>query len=264
LQSMAMLQSTTSDFFSNPLVGIIGTIASIVGLLLAIYFYLKGKRVRKLAYQVNPANAVVVRAGQASKLKVTFNDRIIKSDVTAFQIALWNQGNQSIKPNNILKPIIINVEDAPILEASIRKMSRDIIDIELAEHEYEQGRIGISWKILEHNDGGVIQVIYEGDTDVQITVDGVIEGQQDIIEVDKGRPGSQVAVDKVARAIGLFSIVIGALMIVPFAILVIAKLNNGTFSWRNDWIGVFSPILTVCIGLLLRRMTKSAGPPFGY
>jgi hypothetical protein len=259
-----MLQSTPSNFFSNPLVGIIGTIASIIGLLLAIYFYLKGKQVRKLVYHVNPAKAVVVRAGQASKLKVSFNERAIKSDVTASQIALWNQGNQSIKPNDILKPIIINVTNSPILEASIRKMSRDIIDIELAEQEYEQGLIGVSWKILEHNDGGVIQVIYEGGTDAQITVDGVIEGQQDVVHIDKGRYSFESKFDKFSRAMGLFFIVIGALLVIPCAILVIIKLNSGRFTWRNDWIGAVGPILTVCIALLLRRMSKPAGPPFGY
>jgi hypothetical protein len=117
---MAFYQSTPNDFFSNPLVGILGTIASIVGVLLAIYFYSRGKQDRKLTYHINPAKAVVVRAGQASRLTVTFNEKIIKSDVTAAQIALWNQGNQSIKLNDVLKPIVIYTENkTPVLEARV-------------------------------------------------------------------------------------------------------------------------------------------------
>jgi hypothetical protein len=43
-----------TTFFSNPWIGLIGSIASIVDLLLAIFFSVQGKQERQLIFFVNP------------------------------------------------------------------------------------------------------------------------------------------------------------------------------------------------------------------
>jgi len=42
------------------------------------------------------------------------------------------------------------------------------------------GTVGVSWKILEHDDGAVIQFILAGPSSVDIVPHGVVEGQQNI------------------------------------------------------------------------------------
>jgi hypothetical protein len=54
--------SMLRQFFSNPIVGVAGSIASIIGLVLAIYFYFQATHYRNLVYFVHPAKAVVVRS----------------------------------------------------------------------------------------------------------------------------------------------------------------------------------------------------------
>ena len=168
-------------FFSNPIVGIIGWLATIIGLVLTIYFYVEGKENRDLTYYVNPVKAVLVRSGQASRLSASFDDKTVETDITAAQIALWNQGKLAIKKDNILKSVVIYTDkQIPILEATIRKSSRDVNGISLGTENIRQGSITISWNILERNDGCVIQLIYAGDTNTQLLIDGVIEGQDKI------------------------------------------------------------------------------------
>ena len=93
-------------FFSNPAVGIAGSIASIIGLVLAIYFFDKSSRYRELIYLVHPANAVVVKSGQLSRLSVTLDEKTLNTDVTAAQVAFWNAGNEAIRKDNVLQPFI--------------------------------------------------------------------------------------------------------------------------------------------------------------
>src|SRR5207253_3036964 len=94
-------RSRMLTFFANPAVGIAGSLASVIGVLLAVYFFVASSRSRELVYYVNPAKAVVVKTGETSRLRILVSDTELKSDVTAAQIAIWNQGNESIRPANI-------------------------------------------------------------------------------------------------------------------------------------------------------------------
>lgn len=178
---LTVFEALQTGLFSNPIFGLIGSLASVVGVILALYFYLKGRRVRQLVYQITATRTVVVRAGQASRLKALFDDREIKTDITAAQIALWNQGKRSIRSRNILEPIVIcTAEGTSILEATVRRTSRDLVGFTIGENMLNEGRVLVDWKILEHHDGGLIQLIYAGGVDVKINVEGVIEGQRSI------------------------------------------------------------------------------------
>jgi len=170
---MSRVLIAIKEFLSNPWIGGIGTVVGIVSL----FLYFSGKQSRHLEFNLNPAKAIVVKAGQASKLAVSYGGSPINSDITAAQIALWNQGNLSIKPDNILQPIAIVVDGAQILEATIRKNSRSVTALKLDSSEVQKGRLGVSWQILEHGDGALIQVIYTGTPEANVRVEGVIEGQ---------------------------------------------------------------------------------------
>jgi len=168
-------------FFSNPLVGMLGSIASIVGVGLAVLFYVESKEVRHLIYYAHPAKATLVHSGLASGLEVTFNKKPITTDVTAVQVAIWNDGELPIKKDNVLESVTLSTKPpVPILEASIRTISRRLIKLQLDQAQREEGRVRILWQILEHNDGGVIQLIHEGGSDIDIVAEGSIEGQSEI------------------------------------------------------------------------------------
>jgi hypothetical protein len=254
---------TSASLLSGEALGVVGIAASLVGLLLAVYFYLKSRSVRNLVYHVHPAKTIVVRSGQASRMNVTFNDKIIASDVTAAQLALWNRGSLSIRPENILKPIVIYTQnDTPVLEASIRKTSRDIVGLKLDETDYEHGRVTVSWRILEQNDGGVIQLIYEGGADIDIKIGGVIEGQHDLEQTERGSWSDfSRKLNKTTRIMGWLTAAFGALLIVPIAATFLGRYPQ--LRWQ-DSLFALAPVALILFGLLMRRGARKPGPPFGY
>jgi hypothetical protein len=162
-------------------VGVIGAIASLISIPLAIYFYGAARQQPELTYYLHPVKATIVRTGEASRLTTSFDGKPIPTDITAAQIAIWNEGSKAIRKEQILKPIVIYTQNgAPILEATLRRSSREVINLSLVTDGFQQGRVGVQWNILEHNDGGIIQLIYAGDPTVQIAADGIVEGQQSI------------------------------------------------------------------------------------
>lgn len=168
-------------FFSNPLVGGLGTIITTLSLVAAIYFYLEQRQSRGLTYYVHPVKAAVVKAVQVSKLTALYDQKPVKTDITVAQVAVWNQGKLPVKDADILKTIVLFTADkSRILEATIRKVSRDVTKLRLQTDEAQNGQVAITWKIMEQNDGGIIQLIYAGNPDVDLRLDGVIEGQKEI------------------------------------------------------------------------------------
>jgi len=177
------IQGSITRFFSNPLVGMIGTAASVLGVGLAFLFYFSDPNTPDLTALVHPIRTTLVKSGQASNLSVKFQDKVVDSDITIAQIAVWNRGRLSIRPQSVLKPIEIVIPGSHILEATIRKQSRDVANLRLNTSNLDQGRVLLAWDILERGDGGSIQLIYAGDNTAQINVEGVIEGQPSISRV---------------------------------------------------------------------------------
>ena len=88
----SLLRGKIASFFGKPLVGILGSVASIVGLFLAVFFYLESRETPELTYCLHPVRTSVVRAGEASELSISHRDKEITGNVSAAQLAIWNTG----------------------------------------------------------------------------------------------------------------------------------------------------------------------------
>lgn len=183
---MLNVKFSLKRFFSNPWVGGVGTIASVAGLLLAIYFYLEAKESRRLAIFVDPAKAAIVKAGQTSKLATSYNGEQVQGDVTAAQVTIWNSGKLSIRSENVLDGVSLRIDKARVLEVTIRKVTRNVTGVVARVNPQQAERIDISWNILESGDGAVIQIIYAGDATAEITPQGIIEGQRSVTTLTRG------------------------------------------------------------------------------
>jgi hypothetical protein len=163
-------------------INLINWTVGILGFGFAIYSYVNCLPFRRLTFYADPASALLVKAGQSSKLAVTYDNQPIKTDVVAAQVVLWNAGTLPIKPEHVRQPITIQtVPPKPILELSFRIITPErekIINPLLDKSEAAQGRARISWDLLEQDDGFQIQIIFAGPPDTQLVPAGVLEGQK--------------------------------------------------------------------------------------
>jgi hypothetical protein len=170
--------SATIRFFSNPWVGFTGTFASILGVFLAIIFYSGSVRHRHLVCMAHPMRTAIVRAGESPKVAVRFQGKDVPGSVTSVQIAFWNNGDEPIREVNVLRPLVIRVgEKVPILEAIVRKMSREVAHVRLDEKLAAQGELSLTWDILEKGDGAVVQIVFMGTVETPLSAEAIVEGQ---------------------------------------------------------------------------------------
>lgn len=159
-------------------------IASVGGVVLTVYLYSKSTSSPSLTFHLDPVRAPVVTAKQSSQLTVLYAGNEIRGDITAVQVALWNAGKAPIRAEDVLTPIVIRTDNSiPILEASVQKTSRDLVNLTVNQSNISAGSVRIAWKILEQNDGGIIQIIYAGPPETRISVEGAVVGQPNVHEL---------------------------------------------------------------------------------
>ena len=254
--------SAVYRFFSKPIVGIVGSIASIVGLALAIYFYLDSNYYREVVYLVNPAKAVVVKAGQLSRLSVILDGKILSTDVTAAQVAFWNEGKASIRSEHILQPFkLVTSHQVRIIEASVRKKSREPVLINLDTNRIDQGELGISWNILEKGDGAILQIIFAGPPTTPISIKGVVEGQSHPKNLGSSflRSSDEKPVDR--KQFG--TIMLFAMLSMPITLFVLVTWLYIT-GRRMSLTQFLAPIAMIVVSFLMWFLLRQPEPPFGF
>jgi hypothetical protein len=247
----------------NLLLGLFGTIASI----LSVVFYLQSIETRELTFLIHPVKTTVVKAGRASRLKVSLGEREITNDISAVQIAFWNAGKRPIRRNEILEPIIIGLgTNHAVLEVALRKVTRQLTHVALDQGRLANGEVGISWDILEKLDGGVVQIVYAGDTSVPIQINGVVEGQSQIplrvLDARITTPEEQYS----SRSSGnKISICLVAVLMLNFsAMIYLQRTEHTAFPRFSKAFGFLALLLLATAFLVLFRNVRQHILPFEF
>jgi len=250
----------------NPLIVFISLVVTVLALILMVIFYFVSQETRELVYSVNPIKTQVVTMGKATGLEIIHNGiNLGDTNITAVQVAIWNSGDLSIKPENILKKVVIQtVPQVRILEASIVNNSRDIeitgFMLEDTPDTLANGEVPTAWRILEKNDGASIQLIYLGSPDVEVFLDGAIEGFGEVKDTQQSIFMSSI-----------FILVTIVTFVLTCAAAFYSGMNFGVVGFRVVFRTrlILLPIsLIFCIVLLVVwvyfNSIRSFGPPFGF
>ena len=267
-------QPSISSLLSNPRVAtalsILGLVSTLTFGIFAIFTYVQTSHKRVLTFSINPARTVVVNTKQSSRLSVAFDGEPVRTDLTAVQVAFWNDGNESIRKSNNLKPLVIATENGvPILEATVLKVSRDVSQITLDLSSIRDGRITVNWDILEQNDGAVIQIIYAGSPTVVISAQAVVETQGEV----NSSTDQTTAITNSYRNVGRTYLVIAGTMVTALAITFLLRRALSLDGLRdmpiryiviNLAMPLFLVIFSLLMGLYYILVWTPASPPFGF
>ena len=254
------------SFFGRPEMVAVAWLIGVFGAIWGVYTYYATQEKPGLTYFEHPSKAAVVRTGQTSRLAVLFDGKEVTGNVTASQVAIWNAGRKPIRSDSVLKPLVISTADGSrILEARLQKVSREVAGFKMDISHLAQGKVALSWSILEEGDGAVVQIVYAAGDDVQITADAVLVGQPEILKETFTR-SARSAGEQYSRgpqslrwAIGL-----GALfLLLGSAGIVFVKKRAGRLHWLDLVFLLGMPMLSF-IMVLYTFFRPLPGPPFGF
>ena len=169
-------------FLKRNWLGILGLLVGVAGISLSIMFYTRTLAERDPAFVVGLDRTEIIRADRVSgaPLKVVKGDGTeISGDISSVKMYFWNRGKLPIKPEHVLQPIYITLQDerADILDFQVVGYSRDVVDPQVTRSASTPRRsLAVSFRIMEQNDGLCLQVIYSGDPTANFGMTGRIEG----------------------------------------------------------------------------------------
>jgi len=160
--------------------GLISWTITIVSCVSGFYFFYESKKDREPTFVVDPIRPTLVDKELFKNKPLRIVDSTgheVRENVCVLTFYFFNQGNESIKKENILQPLKLRLpKGCKMLDYKLLKVSRSVTQITLGNYDPIEESISFDFKILEHEDGFTGQIIYTGDVNANLNIDGVIEG----------------------------------------------------------------------------------------
>jgi hypothetical protein len=151
---------------------------ALIAILLAIYFYLAPRETRPIvSFLVDPVRATILKAtSEMTDLSVTYKGQPIKGgDLIALRLYIWNDGRKTVRHEDIFDPYRCTLNgSARILESRLLRRTRDLT--ELSASQLSTNSVGFDFRVLEHGDGGTVQLLYVGNHDTHLQCSGAADG----------------------------------------------------------------------------------------
>lgn len=162
---------------SNPWLILISFIVTIISMILAILFYLKSRKTRKVEARIRSINLFKNNSEKIDKLSVFYDEKVV-SNLTLTKIAFWNDGNDTINGSDIAStdPIKIVVQgEFIILESKIIYVKNESNLIRFAD-PINNSEVTLEFEYLDALEGVVIQILHTGNRSSDIRILGTIKG----------------------------------------------------------------------------------------
>lgn len=150
---------------------------AIIGVIMAIFFYYRSKKVKSPCYAIESINVVKDLESKIDSLEVLYDGKPVKN-LTVTRIAFWNAGKDTINSEDIptAKPLIVSIEGGgKILDAKILKTINPINLLSISTSD-DQLSSNIKFEYLDKGDGAIFQFIHTDINDKNMVVDGLIKG----------------------------------------------------------------------------------------
>jgi hypothetical protein len=158
---------------------IISSVISIaITIVFGYYFLYIGTIQREPTFYVDPIRTTVIdqhNVEGAPLLLLKSNGDTISSDVVSVYFYFFNQGKETIKRENVYAPLKIKVDKATVLDYKILKSSRAVSGASLTLDTISN-KLNIDFNALEKGDGIAGQIIFEGDKNATLVLEGGIDG----------------------------------------------------------------------------------------
>lgn len=191
-----IMMETIESIGSNPWLGFLSFVVTIISVLLAIYFFKKGTKKRIPCYSIESHNLVKDFTNKIDGLVISYSNKSIKN-FTISKIAFWNAGNETINGTDVVNsdPISIRAKNNNlILNAKIIALNNESNCFSLAK-DPNQTFVNIDFDYIDGKNGVVIELFHTGTSDDDLEFSGKIKGAEkvksvssngDIISVTKG------------------------------------------------------------------------------
>ncbi len=173
------MQEILKAVSDNPLVPIGGILLGVIGIILAVVFFIGSRRVSRVRYDSIGRSLVEGLAGALEGIEVRYKG-VPQERITVTRFVFWNAGTETIRvgdftddPLRIVCSKDIAVLDHRIVESNEPTNKIQIRDVRKTEDE---ASISLTFDYLDSRDGAVVQIVHDGPKRTRFCLRGTLKG----------------------------------------------------------------------------------------
>jgi hypothetical protein len=163
----------------NPLVPLGGILLGVLGIILAVVFFIRSRRVSKVRYDCSGRSLVEGLSGALEGIEVRYKGSP-QERITVSRLVFWNAGTETIRVGDFTDdPLrIVCTKDVAILDHRIVEPNdaTNKIWVGSVQHAEDETFITIRFDYLDANDGAIVQIVHNGSERVRFRLAGSLKG----------------------------------------------------------------------------------------
>lgn len=181
---MQEILKTVSD---NPLVPIGGILLGVIGIILAVVFFVRSRRVSMVLYDSYGRSLVEGLAGALEGIEVRYKGSP-QERITVSHFVFWNAGTETIDSGDFTDdPLrIVCSKDIALLDHRTIEFNKATNKIQIGEalKTEDEASIILTFDYLDSKDGAIVQIVHDGSEGTQFRLMGTLKGNCSIIRND--------------------------------------------------------------------------------
>lgn len=146
----------------SPIAWLILAALTILSVILAIYYGVKSKKVKRLSFINKNLFLMENPKGQFDNIKIFYENKEI-NDIVVSKFTIWNSGNTVINQSDMVetKELIITADDTTtILEAKVLYANEETnrFSVEILDKNH----VLVNFNYIDKNEGCIVQIVYAG------------------------------------------------------------------------------------------------------
>jgi hypothetical protein len=156
----------------------VGTAIGLVGIALAIFFFLRRREIWRLAYQTRSVRLIGDASATLPEDVVITVKGVPVPRLSKTTVIIWNAGTATVRGGDIvaMDPLRIRLDDdAAALDVRIPRTSRSVISAAAHANPQTKNEVMLGFDFLDPQDGFTVDIIHSGTT-AQATTLGTVRG----------------------------------------------------------------------------------------
>ena len=168
---------------ADSVTSLVSILIGIVGILLAIIFYFKGKKYKVIKYWIFSKTIIGDLNSRLEGLEVIYKG-VKQKWVGVSTITIWNAGTETInsdeivesRPLSIMVPSTVKILDVNIVNSTDESLGFNLKEIQ-TNHDQSAQILKIDFDYIDRKDGTIVQIVHDNGKGVRdIKVDCKIKG----------------------------------------------------------------------------------------
>jgi hypothetical protein len=149
-----------------------------IGLALAVIFYLKARRYRRISFAARSFGLVTDATSSLPNFSFQFKNKPL-ANLTALKVLLWNSGSELITGEDFARTDRLRIElpnGVDVLDARVSSFSTPANLAKASINQEAKNIVDISFEYFARNEGCLLSLLHTGRGDTGVGVKGTLKG----------------------------------------------------------------------------------------